>query len=206
MTRAGKQKKVAVLMSGGVDSSVTAAMLKKQGYSVTGFFMIFGNQNPDPQKEENKCCSLESQEMARAVANKLKIPFYTVNLIGEFRKKIVDYFVNGYKSGRTPNPCVQCNKFIKFGVMLNRALALGFDYVATGHYVRRESGIRNPTYALRASAGRQESGIRIFVEINPEQVNKIERMIKQYLPCAEIKIKKDLAGLDRIVIIKINKG
>ena len=66
--------------------------------------------------------------------------------------------------------------------------------------------IRNPTYALRASAGRQESGIRIFVEINPEQVNKIERMIKQYLPCAEIKIKKDLAGLDRIVIIKINKG
>jgi len=151
-------KKVAVLMSGGVDSSVSAAMLKKQGYAVTGFFMILNKT----QKAK------EAQDSAKKVAQLLGIPFCAIDLSSLFHRKIIDYLVREYKSGRTPNPCVVCNQEIKFGVMLDRALSLGFDYVASGHYVRRESGIRNPACALRASAfvktsadrsaGRQESG------------------------------------------------
>jgi len=132
-----KKEKVLVLLSGGVDSAVAAYLLQKQGYSVTGIFMIFGSVSQALSEEENKCCSLEAQELARRVAACLKIPFYTVNLALEFQKKIINSFLNECKNGRTPNPCVQCNQEIKFGLMLEKALALGFDYAASGHYVRK---------------------------------------------------------------------
>lgn len=121
-------------MSGGVDSSVAAALLKKQGYVVIGIFMKFWNESDE--KTENKCCSLDAYEDARRVAEKLNIPLYTFNFKKDFKKTIVDDFLKQYQNGLTPNPCVRCNQFIKFGLFLKKARALGCDYIATGHYAQ----------------------------------------------------------------------
>src|SRR5215813_13574685 len=132
-------------MSGGVDSSVAAALLKEQGYDVIGIMLrlwsepaIYGEDGEDGQAlaTENKCCSLESVSDARRVANQLGIPFYIVNVEEPFRETIVDYFYDEYAAGRTPNPCLRCNRQIRFTLLLERALALGAEYLATGHYVR----------------------------------------------------------------------
>lgn len=133
----GKKPKVIVAMSGGVDSSVAAAVLKEQGFEVVGVFMHFWHEPVgDGPIAENACCSLESQEEARKVAQILGIPFYTVNVAKEFKKEIVDYFIREYKNGRTPNPCVRCNKEIKFKVLMKKMLEIKADYIATGHYAR----------------------------------------------------------------------
>jgi len=133
-----KKPKVAVGMSGGVDSSVAAALLKKQGYEVIGIFMHFWSDPHFTEKQTiaNKCCSVEAKSDARRVAEKLGIPLYTFNLDQDFKKYIVDNFLEQYKHGLTPNPCVRCNKFIKFGLFWQKAKALGCDYIATGHYAR----------------------------------------------------------------------
>jgi len=117
-------------MSGGVDSSVAAALLKRAGFNVEAVFMRLWSGRP-----------LEAEKRARLVAKKLNIPFYTLNLEKEFKKKIIDYFLKEYRGGRTPNPCVVCNKEIKFGLLLEKSLALGADCVATGHYARVYAGL-----------------------------------------------------------------
>ncbi|MEK7080235.1 MAG: tRNA 2-thiouridine(34) synthase MnmA [Patescibacteria group bacterium] len=132
-----KGKKVAAAMSGGVDSSVAAALLKRDGFDVVGVFMKFWK---DGESGENSCCSLESEKMARLVAKKIGIPFYVVNVEKEFKKKVVDYFLKEYKKGNTPNPCVVCNKEIKFGFLIEKVLKLGADFIATGHYARTSLG------------------------------------------------------------------
>ncbi len=119
-------KKIAVAMSGGVDSSTTAFLLQKKGYEVVGLFMRLGNKSGG------------AENAARRVANKLGIKFYPINLTPEFRAEVVDYFLDCYKNGLTPNPCVKCNKVIKFGKLLEMAEKLGADYIATGHYVRKD--------------------------------------------------------------------
>ncbi len=131
-------KKVIIAMSGGVDSSVAAALLKRAGFNVIGVFMKFWVV---PEKDgivgaRNRCCSPEAEKRARKVAKILKIPFYVFNFEKQFKEKIVDYFLAEYKKGITPNPCVVCNKEIKFGLLLKKALTLDTDYVATGHYSR----------------------------------------------------------------------
>ncbi len=130
------KKTVFVAMSGGVDSSVAALLLKKQGYKVVGVFMRCYNLDG---------CSERDAEDARRVAEKLKIPFYVWDFEEEYKKKVVEYMVKGYKKGITPNPDVMCNREIKFGLFLNKALKMGADYIASGHYVRlQKSQIRNP--------------------------------------------------------------
>ena len=136
--RRNAQKKVVVAMSGGIDSSVAAALLRRAGFKVIGVFMKFWSE---PQKNglvgtRNRCCSPEVEKRARQVAANLNIPFYVFNFEKEFKKRIVDYFLKEYKAGLTPNPCVVCNKEIKFGLLLKKALALNADCVATGHYAR----------------------------------------------------------------------
>ena len=133
-----KKQKVAVAMSGGVDSSVAAALLKKQGYEVIGIFMHFWSDPHYAQKQTiaNKCCSIDAETDARRVAEKFNIPLYTINLDRDFKKYIVDNFLDEYKKGRTPNPCVRCNQFIKFGEFWKKAKALGCDFIATGHYAK----------------------------------------------------------------------
>lgn len=131
-----KNKKVVVAISGGVDSSVAAVLLKKQGFDVIGLFLKFW---PAPRSfsevgAENKCCSAEAAEAARKVAQKLDIPFYALDFRKSFKKQVVDYFISEYRKGRTPNPCVKCNQFIKFGKLLDKAKELGADFLATGHY------------------------------------------------------------------------
>ncbi|MEK7062321.1 MAG: tRNA 2-thiouridine(34) synthase MnmA, partial [Patescibacteria group bacterium] len=131
-----KKKTVFVAMSGGVDSSVAALLLNKQGYNVIGVFMRCYNLDG---------CSERDAEDARRVAEKLNIPFYVWDFEEEYKKKVVEYMVKGYKKGITPNPDVMCNREIKFGLFLEKALSMRADYVATGHYVRiknYELGIR----------------------------------------------------------------
>ncbi|MBU2545124.1 tRNA 2-thiouridine(34) synthase MnmA, partial [Patescibacteria group bacterium] len=127
-----KRKKVIVAMSGGVDSSVAAALLKKEGFDVVGVFMRFWG--------DGKCCTPESEKRARLVCEKLGIPFYVFNFQKEFKKKVVDYFSKQEKSGLTANPCVVCNKEIKFGLLFKKALSLDADYIATGHYAIYKDG------------------------------------------------------------------
>lgn len=132
-----KDTRVVVGMSGGVDSSVTALLLKEQGYDVVGIFM----KNWDDTDENGVCTATEDFEDVVRVANQLDIPYYSVNFEKEYWDKVFTYFLEEYKAGRTPNPDVMCNKEIKFKAFLDHALALGADYVATGHYARiRKNG------------------------------------------------------------------
>lgn len=144
--------RVVVGMSGGVDSSVAAALLKEQGYDVVGIMLrLWSEPTGESGKEqrdtlENKCCSIESMGDARRVAARLDIPFYVVNVEQPFQEHIVDYFYDEYLAGRTPNPCLRCNRHIRFTLLLERALALGADYLSTGHYVRVDD---DPVTGLR---------------------------------------------------------
>lgn len=132
MAKANHETRVVVGMSGGVDSSVTALLLKEQGYDVIGIFM----KNWDDTDEFGSCTAEEDAEDVRRVCEQIDIPYYTVNFEKEYFDKVFSYFLDEYKAGRTPNPDVMCNREIKFGEFLNKALDLGADYVATGHYAR----------------------------------------------------------------------
>lgn len=131
-----KHEKVAVAMSGGVDSAVAAALLVNQGYQCTGFHLHFWSEFSKDKGFKNKCCSTESLQAARKTAYLLKIPFYHLDFSKIFKKQVVDSFLKSYQQGLTPNPCVVCNQEIKFGELLRHVRKLGFDFLATGHYVR----------------------------------------------------------------------
>lgn len=131
-----KKKKVLAAMSGGVDSSVAAWLLKKEGYEVTGVTMCLGVK--EDGLERAKCCGPKALEDARLVCDTLGIRHYVLDYAGELEGKIIAKFVSEYSRGRTPNPCVDCNRYLKFGTLLEKAKAMGFDYLATGHYARIE--------------------------------------------------------------------
>lgn len=154
------KKKVLVGMSGGVDSSVAAYLLKEQGYEVIGVTMQIWQDDEEFIEKKGGCCSLSAVADARRVANKIGIPFYVMNFKDAFKRNVIDYFVDEYMEGRTPNPCIACNKFIKFSSFLDKAMAMGIDYVATGHYAiiekqkdryiikKSEDDKKDQTYAL----------------------------------------------------------
>jgi len=126
--------KVVVAMSGGVDSSVAAALLVEQGYQVTGLMLRLWSEGG--RCEENRCCTPDSMALARRVAAQLEIPFYVVDAQQLFRDEVVQYFIEGYKEGITPNPCLTCNRLVRWGFLLDRAIELGAQFMATGHYAR----------------------------------------------------------------------
>ncbi|QCX32742.1 tRNA 2-thiouridine(34) synthase MnmA [Caloramator sp. E03] len=130
------KEKVVVGMSGGVDSSVTAYLLQKSGYDVIGITMQVWPYNKEYEEREGGCCSLSAVNDARRVADMLNIPFYVMNFKEVFEKKVIQYFVDEYIAGRTPNPCIACNKHIKFDEFLRKAHGIGAKYIATGHYAK----------------------------------------------------------------------
>lgn len=134
-----KNIRVAVGMSGGVDSSVAAAILKRQGYDVVGIFMKYWNEDVTSGgvgSAPNKCCSVDAFEDGRRVSDAIGVPIYTFNFKEPFKEAIVQNFIDEYRAGNTPNPCVRCNELIKFGLFVDKAQELGCDFVATGHYAR----------------------------------------------------------------------
>ncbi|TYC17040.1 tRNA 2-thiouridine(34) synthase MnmA [Bizionia gelidisalsuginis] len=166
------KKRVIVGLSGGVDSSVTAYLLKEQGYEVIGLFMK--NWHDDSVTISDDCPWLDDSNDAMLVAEKLGIPFQTVDLSTQYKERIVDYMFNEYEKGRTPNPDVLCNREIKFDVFMKIALDLGADYVATGHYCRKGTLIENgkETYKLLAGKDNNKDQSYFLCQLSQEQLAK----------------------------------
>ncbi|WP_372746822.1 tRNA 2-thiouridine(34) synthase MnmA, partial [Lutibacter sp.] len=165
-------KRVIVGLSGGVDSSVAAYLLKEQGYEVIGLFMK--NWHDESVTISNECPWLEDSNDAMIVADKLGIPFQVVDLSEQYKERIVDYMFNEYEKGRTPNPDVLCNREIKFDVFLKIALDLGADYVATGHYCRKGEEIigGEPVYKLLAGKDGNKDQSYFLCQLSQEQLSK----------------------------------
>jgi len=182
--------KVVVAMSGGVDSSVAAALLKEQGYEVIGMMLRLWSE---PGKEDsNRCCTPDSMAQARRVAARLDIPFYVIDAKDVFQKTVVQYFLDGYARGETPNPCLVCNRQIRWTFLLDHALALGADFMATGHYVRirkAEAG-----YQLLRAVDRSKDQSYVLHVLNQEKLVKALFPIGDY-PKPEIRAIAEKFGL-----------
>lgn len=166
-----KNKKVVLGMSGGVDSSVAAILLKEQGYDVIGVFM----KNWEEKDDNGVCLSEEDYKDVIAVAEQLEIPYYSVNFVKEYWNKVFTYFLNEYKRGRTPNPDVMCNKEIKFRAFLDYAMKIGADYVATGHYARiiHEEKDGNIKSVMLRGVDDNKDQTYFLCQLNQEQLEKV---------------------------------
>lgn len=168
------KKKVLIGMSGGVDSSVAAAVLLEQGYDVVGVTMrLWDGEERDGSFTEGTCCSLSAVEDARRVAYKLGIDYHVLDFRSEFDKHVVDYFTSEYQCGRTPNPCIACNKYIKFDAMLQKAEMLGADYVATGHYAKVEFDRERGRYLLKKSNALRKDQTYALYGLTQQQLSRI---------------------------------
>lgn len=173
-------EKVVVGMSGGVDSSVAAYLLKKAGYEVIGVTMqIWQDEEEVVQEENGGCCGLSAVDDARRVANALKIPYYVMNFKAPFRENVIDYFVSEYLQGRTPNPCIACNRYVKWESLLERSLSIGADYIATGHYARVVQ-LRNGRYALKKSATAAKDQTYALYNLTQEQLKRTLMPVGEY--------------------------
>ncbi len=175
---------VVVAMSGGVDSSLTAALMKGQGYDVIGINMRLHGGGPEEEEQayalNKSCCSIVEMEDARKVCQQLDIPFYAMNFEKEFRQSVIDYFVAEYERGRTPNPCVACNAFMKFRFLLNKALALGADFLATGHYCRNIYDPDSGQYKLTKAVDSSKDQSYVLYMLNQAQLGRIKFPLGDY--------------------------
>ncbi|MCM1156982.1 MAG: tRNA 2-thiouridine(34) synthase MnmA [Bacteroidales bacterium] len=174
------KKKVAVGMSGGVDSSVAAYLLKEQGFDVIGVTMqIWQDEDADKMAENGGCCGLSAVEDAGRVAGMLDIPYYVLNFKREFKRHVIDYFMDEYMHARTPNPCIACNRYVKWEALLNRATELGCDYIATGHYARI-SRLPGGRFALRKSAADRKDQTYALYSLTQEQLSRTLMPVGEY--------------------------
>ncbi len=181
-------------MSGGVDSSVAAFLLKEQGYDVIGVTMQIWQEEEEEQKEANGgCCGLSAVDDARRVAEKLDIPYYVMNFKKEFKCHVIDYFVEEYLQGRTPNPCIACNRYVKWESLLKRSLTIGADYIATGHYARIDQ-LPNGRFAIRNSVTAAKDQTYALYNLTQEQLSHTLMPVGDYTKEEIRKIAED-AGL-----------
>lgn len=167
------KKKVLVAMSGGVDSSVAAALLKEEGYDVYGATMqIWQAEDQYDLVTDKTCCSIYAVDDARKVANILDIPYYVFNMKEDFKKEVIDYFIGEYINGRTPNPCIMCNKKIKFELLLKKAIALGMDYIATGHYAIIEYDRSKNRFLLKRSYAKEKDQTYVLYNMTQDMLSK----------------------------------
>lgn len=172
--------KVVVGMSGGVDSSVAAYLLKAQGYQVMGVTMqIWQDEEQALQEENGGCCGLSAVDDARRVAADLQIPYYVMNFKQEFKDHVIDYFVDEYAQGRTPNPCIACNRYVKWESLLSRSIAIGADYIATGHYARVVK-LENGRYTLKCSATSSKDQTYALYNLTQEQLRRTLMPVGEY--------------------------
>lgn len=187
------KKKVMIGMSGGVDSSVAAAVLLQEGYEVYGVTMqIWPDMDEEEKKVEGGCCSLSAVDDARRVANKLGIPYYVMNFKEVFEDKVINYFMDEYQCGRTPNPCIACNRFVKFEALLNKAVSMGMDYVATGHYARVEFDSDSGRYLLKKSVTDKKDQTYALYNLTQEQLKHVLMPIGSYTKEEIRQMAKDL--------------
>lgn len=181
-------EKIVIGMSGGVDSSTAAALLKKQGFEVIGITMrLWDGEIINGSHQDGTCCSLSAVEDARRVAHKLGIEYHVLDFRKEFDEYVINYFVNEYNNGRTPNPCIACNKFLKFDAMLKKAKLLGAKYVATGHYAKVEE--ENGRYLLKRSNAIEKDQTYALYSLTQEQLKSI------YMPLGDIGNKEEVRNI-----------
>lgn len=187
-------KKVVVGMSGGVDSSVTALLLKKQGYDVTGVTLNIWQRDDKSNTCDKSCCGIEAVNDARRVCDKLDIPYYVFDFRDIFKEKVIDYFAFEYMNGRTPNPCNACNRFVKFEALLNKAISLGIDYIATGHYARVDYNKDTGRYFLRKSVTLDKDQTYALYNLTQEQLSRLVMPLGEFTK-PEVRKMAEEAGL-----------
>ncbi len=172
-SKTSSNKRVVVAMSGGVDSSVCAYLLKQQGYDVIGVTIKTWSNDECRDEKSKSCCSAQDIDDARSVARQIGIPYYVMDLSQDFKEKVIDYFVDEYVAGRTPNPCIECNRHIKFGILLKKAQELEASFVATGHYARKGFDEKQQRFYIYEAVDGSKDQSYVLFGLNQEQLSRV---------------------------------